>query len=70
MPACTSGTGAVSPEFQLLAGSGAEGIARSQHHAAALLLYSAASLAMVVVLPTPLTPMTRMTAGLPSSSIG
>ena len=31
-------TGAVGPELQLLAGSGAEGIARGQHHTLALLL--------------------------------
>lgn len=62
--------GALGPELQLLTGGGAEGIARCQHDAAALLLYRPASLAIVVVLPTPLTPMTRMTAGLPSRSIG
>lgn len=39
-------------------------------HDAAALLVQPASLAIVVVLPTPLTPMTRMTAGLPSRSIG
>ena len=54
-----------SPQIlQLLDGGGAEGVAGGQHHAMPSSRSRAASLPMVVVLPLPLTPTTRMTWGL------
>ena len=61
-----------SPQIlQLLDGGGAEGVAGGEHHLLAFGAKLAASLPMVVVLPEPLTPTTRMTKGFaPSTSSG
>ena len=60
--ATTGGAGALAPDLELLDGGGAEGVAGRQHHAACPRARKiAASLPMVVVLPEPLTPTTRMT---------
>jgi hypothetical protein len=53
---------ALTPELQLVDRRGAEGVRRGED-ALAVPLKAAASLAMLVVLPTPLTPTTRITAG-------
>jgi hypothetical protein len=55
---------ALAPGLQLLAGSGAEGVAGGQQHALALAWKYLASLPMEVVLPAPLTPAIMITYGL------
>jgi hypothetical protein len=62
-PAMTDDFGALAPDLQLLDRGGAERVAGRHHHLAALGAEFAASLPMVVVLPEPLTPTTRMTNG-------
>ena len=64
------GAGALGPHLQLLDRGGAEGVAGGQQHAQALAGHSgAASLPMVVVLPEPFTPTTRITNGRRLASI-
>jgi hypothetical protein len=64
---------AIGPDLELPDGAGAEGVARAEQdgarRASARLLQGAQSLAMLVVLPTPLTPVTRMTVGPDSANL-
>ena len=53
----------VGPDLELLDGGGAKRVAGGQHDARPSARNFAASLPMVVVLPEPLTPATRMTNG-------
>lgn len=52
---------ALAPDLQLLHGGGAEGVAGGQHDLLPSSCSFFASLPMVVVLPTPFTPTTRIT---------
>ena len=64
------GAGALRPYLQLLDRGGAEGVAGGEQHALAVTGHSgAASLPMVVVLPEPFTPTTRITNGRRLASI-
>jgi hypothetical protein len=56
------------PDLQLVDGGSAEGIRRAQQHDLPCAFKLAASLPMVVVLPTPLTPITIMIDGLVARS--
>ena len=54
---------AAGPDFELLDGGGAEGVGGAEEDGASSCLKRSASLPMVVVLPVPLTPTTKITAG-------